>query len=119
MLSLVAALASSGGPWVLLQGFAWARMIVVFSQESGLRTAIVQTFSGRRPCALCHAAQRGQHEEGRKAPGLKLELNLEWAPAAENALELDPPLLESGRILHSGSHAQRTDPPPKPPPRPA
>jgi hypothetical protein len=53
----------SGGHWLVLQSFAWARMTMEFSQNASLGTAIAKTFSGKHPCKLCLEVQQGlQHE---------------------------------------------------------
>ena len=38
-----------GGHWALLQTSAWVGMIVQYSQRSGLKAGITQTFDGETP----------------------------------------------------------------------
>jgi hypothetical protein len=68
--------AMTGGHWLALQSVAWARMIVAFSQEASLQTAVAKTFDGRHPCPICLQVRKGwgdaQQEENRR-PMLKLE----------------------------------------------
>ncbi|WFB37094.1 hypothetical protein P3T73_04890 [Kiritimatiellota bacterium B12222] len=40
--------------WEILQITAWAGMINDYRQESTLTQAVQDTFSGEKPCAMCH-----------------------------------------------------------------
>ena len=42
-----------GGPNSLIQVYAWANMVVSYSQEASLPKAVTDTFSGEKPCSLC------------------------------------------------------------------
>ena len=42
-----------GGPYALVQTYAWAGMLVSYSKEDGLLQGAKETFSGEKPCALC------------------------------------------------------------------
>lgn len=53
-------------------------MIVVYSREGGVSTAISRTFDGKHPCALCCAVQDGRKQEEKKAPALQLELKKDF-----------------------------------------
>ncbi len=48
------------GPQFFLQLGAWSWMIANYSQESSLRVAIQETFSGERPCGMCKAIQESE-----------------------------------------------------------
>ena len=93
VLSLAGLLLAGDSQWVLLQGFAWARMIVVYSADAPVATAVAQTFSGQRPCPLCLAAQKGQQEQGDRAPSRRVERRLETVLAGP-ATRLFPALRE-------------------------
>ena len=109
----------NGGHWLALQSLAWGRMIVVFSQQDSLGTALAKTFSGRHPCALCLKVRAGwQQEQGQTAPCPKMEKDPEvlWklclvtappGPAAARDCPIFSPVCCSDFI----------DSPPKPPPR--
>jgi hypothetical protein len=43
----------AGGPYSLIQVYAWANMLVSYSQDSGILQATKDTFSGEKPCHLC------------------------------------------------------------------
>ena len=40
-----------------MQVYAWARMVVTYSGESGLAKGLQDTFSGEKPCKYCKAIQ--------------------------------------------------------------
>jgi hypothetical protein len=43
----------AGGPYSILQGYAWIGMLVSYSQQDGIVQATKDTFSGEKPCKLC------------------------------------------------------------------
>jgi len=49
-------------------------MIVAYTKDGSVSTAISRTFDGKHPCALCCAVRDGRKQEEKKAPGLQLEL---------------------------------------------
>ena len=59
-----------GGPNAILQVYAWANMLVSYSQESTLSQAVTDTFSGEKPCCLCKkiAASKSAEKENKNAP---------------------------------------------------
>jgi hypothetical protein len=67
-----------GGHWALLQTSAWVGMIVQYSQQSGLKAGLAQTFDGEHPCAVCKAIQDGKKQEQKKAPLLRAELKKDY-----------------------------------------
>ena len=67
--------------WALLQTVAWTGMIIAYSQEDSLSTAISKTFDGQHPCPMCKAIKQGRAEEKKQDQQksdnrLKLELAL-------------------------------------------
>ena len=60
----------AGGPYSLVQVYAWAGMLVRYSQDDGLLQAAKDTFSGEKPCELCHkiAAAKKSEPGGEKEP---------------------------------------------------
>ncbi|OYW75013.1 MAG: hypothetical protein B7Z37_15215 [Verrucomicrobia bacterium 12-59-8] len=44
---------SLGMHWALLQGIAWAGMLVSFASEGAVIEAVQKTFDGQHGCALC------------------------------------------------------------------
>ena len=54
-----------GGPLGMMQGVAWLKMIVTYSQTEGLAEGVKQTFDGDHPCEMCKliaAAKKQQHQ---------------------------------------------------------
>ena len=72
----------AGGHWAILQTGAWMGMIVAYSRNGDVSTAISRTFDGKHPCALCCAVQDGRRQEEKKAPALQLELKKEFIIAS-------------------------------------
>jgi hypothetical protein len=72
------------GPLALLQIGAWAWMLVNYTQESSIQTAVSETFSGDRPCGLCKIISTVDSETSKtpaaanapKSKDLKLMLGL-------------------------------------------
>jgi hypothetical protein len=118
---LVAVMAMCGGHWLALQSVAWGRMMVAFSQQDSLGTAIAKTLSGKHPCSLCLKIRKGWHQERQQQeeqPWLKTEKLPEavwqWrcltAPPAPAAPHHEQPIVP---VLHSDF----IESPPAPPPR--
>jgi hypothetical protein len=42
-----------GGPYSIIQVYAWVNMLASYSQQSSVSQALVDTFSGQKPCHLC------------------------------------------------------------------
>ncbi len=60
-----------GGPYAVIQVYAWATMLVNYSQETTISEAVVDTFSGEKPCPLCEkieAAKSSAPEKETPAP---------------------------------------------------
>ena len=117
----VAVLAMCGGHWLALQSVAWGRMIVIFSQQDSLVTAIAKTLSGKYPCSLCLKVRSGLHQDKEredKLPWLETEKMPEavwqWccvtAPSAPTAPRTEQPFVPT-------LNADFIDSPPAPPPR--
>jgi hypothetical protein len=68
----------AGGHWAILQTGAWMGMIVAYSRDGDVSTAISRTFDGKHPCALCSAVQDGRKQEEKKAPVLHSELKKDF-----------------------------------------
>lgn len=49
--------------WALFQSVAWLGMVVSYSQDAPLKEALVKTFDGRHPCALCKQIAKGKQSE--------------------------------------------------------
>jgi hypothetical protein len=53
-------------------------MIVAYSRDGDVSTAISRTFDGKHPCSLCCAVEDGRKQEEKKAPTLQLELKKDF-----------------------------------------
>lgn len=61
-----------------MQMVAWAQMLRDYSQDRSVAVAVMQTFDGEHPCALCKKISAGKEEESQqkqdqKLPGTKTE----------------------------------------------
>ena len=118
---LVAVLAMSGGHWLVLQSFAWARMVVNFSDHAPIGSAITKTFSGAYPCSLCLKIRQGWQQDKQtqeRLPWTKAEqmpqpfweLRSVIVPAAPTAASQEQPVTAE-------LYSEFIDRPPTPPPR--
>jgi len=120
-LCLVAMVILNGGHWLALQSFAWGRMLVEFSKQDSILTAVSKTFDGRHPCALCLEVRAGLQRQRQADPralssGPERISELVWdiSPiAVPPAPDLD--VFISGRL--SRCYNSFVGSPPKPPPR--
>jgi len=99
-------------PAVVLQGAAWASMLVRGLREGSVGAAVAETFDGQHPCAICervsHAAPIASLSA---APQPKLDFippHVFPAPAAAVAFVSVPPLVAAPE--------SRAAAPPVPPP---
>lgn len=71
ILVLGAILHLTGGHWGILQGIAWAKMLVEYSQADGLLEGARKTFDGQHPCCMCKSiATAKERESGKDRPAL-------------------------------------------------
>lgn len=108
---------SLGLHWALLQGVAWAGMLVSFASKGTVIEAVQKTFDGQHGCALCKKVKEGS-SSNRKQPqqagqsmqkinAVLVEMTALVAPAG-NTFSFVP--------LHE-TLVQRTELPETPPPR--
>lgn len=110
-----------GGQWSVLQSIAWVRMIVAFSQQDSLLTALRKTFDGRHPCALCRQVREGRQQEqqnSQRAPREEPERMLELFCGTDT---VTLPLPCEGRVAFAtfplDRYSEFVESPPTPPPR--
>ena len=113
---IVAALACSIGlHWGLFQSVAWLGMVVNYAQETPLKEALVRTFDGKHPCALCKEIAKGKQSEKKSesAPAAK-QFEFLYSVAAfyfcapSEGWQSSWPQIPLGSLAHT---------PPVPPPR--
>jgi hypothetical protein len=112
---IVALLAATAGPWVLLQSVAWTTMLTGRLQCESFTAAVTQTFDGRHPCKLCLAiaAAKKAEKKAEFPPALK---KIEFPPPADGLTLYAP---ASFQILTAADTfaAPAAMEPPTPPPR--
>jgi hypothetical protein len=114
---LCAILLAFGGHWMMLQSFAWGRMLVENSRHESLGRAIAKTFDGKHPCKLCLAinkAKSGEKRADQQKPAGKIEgVMFNRFPDLRAVAEF-PSIIPAHNALKDWS-----EPPPYPPPRQA
>ena len=83
-----------GAHWHVAQSIAWARMIVAYSRTNSFGEAWGKTFDGKHPCALClkvRAGRQQEHEQQKKFPLPKSELNQDLLGQTNAAVVPSPP----------------------------
>ncbi len=60
-----------GGHWAAFQVVAWTGMVVQYSKTDSLGSAVVKTFSGEKPCKMCHSIQKEKQKEDQAPANLK------------------------------------------------
>ena len=59
------------GPAVMMQEVAWAKMLVTYTQQRGLKRGVIETFDGKHPCSLCKKAGEIRKSENPNNPAEK------------------------------------------------
>ncbi len=109
---------SIGLPWSVVQGFAWARMLVSYAGETSLMQAVEMTFDGEHPCELCQLARKAQRKPVLPSPAPQKEAVKFLATAGEAAPRLfRPPVLQWRPPLLVTTFRVFGHEPEKPPPR--
>jgi hypothetical protein len=124
-LSFAACLYLTGGPYGIMQCYAWLGMIVSYSQQDGLARGIEDTFSGERPCGMCvkiAAAKKAESSKDPLAPGHvveRLKLSKEWQVPILGVLVFPSGevVVHQGFVCPDGPAPCEVDAPPVPPPR--
>lgn len=110
-----------GGPHSILQVYAWASMIVDYSQESTLSQAVTDTFSGEKPCSMCKKIEQVKESEPDRepiaTPTAKLFQDLFPPPHAELKDRFPSPFPHPGFAHPAQSASPPSCGPPSPPPR--
>jgi hypothetical protein len=64
---------SIGLHWDFFQSLAWMGMLINYSQKATLTEALVKTFDGKHPCALCKEIAKGKRSEKKSEFPLQLK----------------------------------------------
>lgn len=101
--------------WTFFQSLAWVGMVVSYSQNATLKEALVKTFDGKHPCALCKEIAKNKQSEKKSESPVQLK-KFEFLTAQAQFLFTAPThcwlLSAADDGLKSVSFS-----PPKPPPR--
>ena len=122
MFAVFASIHLAGGPYALVQTYAWAGMLVSYSKEDGLLKGAQETFSGEKPCALCCKIAEAKKSDGKSkempvSPTVKLLK--EMLPSSPVGLS-PPRFTDAPKVMFAGmSLPVETSAcaPPVPPPR--
>lgn len=57
-----------GGHYGVLQGVAWAKMLIDYSAEDGLLVGAQKTFDGQHPCEMCKSIAAAKEVEQNDSP---------------------------------------------------
>jgi len=118
IICLLALFISAGAHWVVLQSFAYTRMLVEFAQEDSLCTAVKKTFDDRYACPLCPKIRDGCNQERKVPQTLNGDRLPEFLVESGRFISLAPTMAANVPFVSSG-YVQFFNAPPKPPPRAA
>ncbi len=109
---------SIGMPWGVVQGIAWARMLVSYAGETSLMQAVEMTFDGEHPCELCQMARKAQNKPALPSPASE-KVAIKFLATASEAppLLLTPPSIAMAFTPFLSHYSSRGHEPEKPPPR--
>jgi hypothetical protein len=125
LFALFASIHLAGGPYALVQTYAWAGMLVSYSKDDGLLKGARKTFSGEKPCALCCkiAEAKKSDSDSNKSSDLPAspaaKLLKEMLPSSPLALS-PPRFTEAPKVMFPGMIVpveSNASAPPVPPPR--
>ncbi|MEY4484365.1 MAG: hypothetical protein RL693_1817 [Verrucomicrobiota bacterium] len=106
---------SVGLQWACLQSAAWVGMVVSYSRQVNLGTAIAMTFDGEHPCNICKAVKKGQENQtGKNTKPAIQKFYLMVTKVDRIFFEHGSMKVAGGLVLVSSNPHSR---PPTPPPR--
>lgn len=111
----------AGGDWAALQTAAWVGMIADYGRSHGVGKAVVMTFDGDHPCAMCRKIEAvKKRQSDSDLPGGNLEKVAKRDPVIPpgKRIDLRPPVFS--RFPWQNHHLavnSRREAPPLPPPR--
>lgn len=109
---------SIGVPWGVVQGFAWARMLVSYAGQTSLMQAVEMTFDGEHPCELCQLARKAQNKPAPQSPAPEKAAVKFLATTSETPPRLfRPPVLQWRPPVFVTTFHVFGHEPEKPPPR--
>jgi hypothetical protein len=107
---------SIGLHWNLLQVAAWTGMIVKYSQDGSIKSAVEKTFDGEHPCCLCKAVAKGKASERNPTQEQTKTKKPEMFCSSESPT-FPPTYHRLPVVMTADGSIQFTQIPPVPPPR--
>ena len=105
-------------PQVVLQLTAWSYMLVRYTQESSIPEAVADTFSGQRPCELCHIIETVEQEKEKQTLSTRAADDFRLLiPKLERVVLSSPPLLSFEHPQHVSQPPSVPVSTPAPPPK--
>ena len=93
-------------------------MIVDYSRHANLQTAIVQTFDGKHPCAMCRMIEAGRQSTQPAQQEIRTPVTPDNDVLFTTIIAFDCDQPDACVVAAvASSHPTRSDPPPVPPPR--
>ena len=101
--------------WAALQSVAWTAMLIEYSKHTTLRQALIQTFDGDHPCAMCRGINAAQHSpKKQQTPSVVSKPDL---ICTTGAFEFVQPFERFQFPRSSAVFSEHGESPPVPPPR--
>ena len=109
--------AIAGGHLIVLQSVAWTKMLIEYSQKSGLVDGVAMTFNGSAPCKLCKAVDAGQRDQSKIPQSFKTDKKIEGL-AVDLAFVVKTPVPQDFSYPHPSDEtpSSRSQEPPQPVP---
>lgn len=115
---IISLLGGLGGNWVVLQSYAWGKMLFAFAKSDNISTAVAKTFDGNHPCSRCKKIAKARQSESNSLQTLSTS-KIDWAyfisKRAAPSAQINFIVLQ--HIDHNGVLLQFEKCPPTPPPR--
>ncbi|MGV3659190.1 MAG: hypothetical protein ACO1TE_03375 [Prosthecobacter sp.] len=108
---------SLGMHWALLQGIAWAGMLISFAREGAVIEAVEKTFDGQHGCALCQKVKEGRDSDQNQPKQTGKPLTKIEAVLVEMCRLVAPPAEQMSFAATRETMEQRNELPETPPPR--
>jgi len=107
----------AGGHWAVLQSVAWTGMLIEYSQNGSIGSAVLKTFGGKAPCQMCRTIEDGRQKESKLPATVKadqkidkfLERSVREVPLPPEAHFSYPPVVDE-----TASARPASPPPPVP-----
>ena len=117
LLVMLSIFGASGGHWAALQGVAWVKMTLSFSQKNSVTTSLRKTFDGKHPCELCKNIRKARHQEDKAPQNIDLKQNFDYFLPTTASLAPLVPSPNQFQVFAYPDLVSWNRTPPTPPPR--